>query len=516
MRPILTIIFVFLYCAVNAQTYLYNQRGISLYYSTSVKKSVFCKEENKTVHFVNLHYTVVNNSGQAARITSRLQMCDDAFAKCLTEVDVFHYEGNGRSNFQDNKYLILKSGESYYGDVGAWYYETTAEPCAWGITPEFAVKGTTLKIDVDLNSSNQKKKQPTYGIYQNDNVVNPKPQVNYSQKQKEQDSITNNAMQSWKNSYQDNMKQVSKINNLQNNINQQQQQNNQNLAQQQLIQQQQAQQKQIEVQQFLEEQQQRYQKTEMELDNAKNVSMNAYQEAINNGKQQSRAMLDASLAGAQQISDAKSSLIYTGIGLGISLFMHLSEKKAAQEEKEEERRAEQERINLIINTKNDFIKEALDINKYSVSDLVSKDRYAIILVIPKQFTTDEDVVYFTYSVPVPKYSDGTYPLKPEVEKKLLISIDRNISDGKTVHTLYPITNLETFNNDFVKKMGSAKVININAQLLKLTKSPFSDSDGEKGKTDFWGNPAKSNTLQKKEKPIKVQQQKTIFGTIKIL
>ncbi|MFT3947821.1 MAG: hypothetical protein QM763_13300 [Agriterribacter sp.] len=288
--------------------------------------------------------------------------------------------------------------------------------------------------------------------------------------------------------------------------------NKQNKAQQQqnLQSQQQAatQQKLNQIQEQFNQQQQRYQQTQMELENAKNASMNAYEAAISSGRKESGAMLDATFAGASQISDSKAALVYTGVGLGLSLAMRLSEKKAEKAQKEAERRAEYERTNLIVNTKNAFIKEALDLNKYSFSDLVSKDRYATILLIPKQFSADEDVVYFTYTVPVPKYSDGTYPLKPEVEKKLLLSIDRNIRDGKMVHTLYPITDLEKFNNDFVKKMGSGKVIFLNAQLLNVAGNPFSDNSAQKDNTDFWGNPVKKDDTKQSDKPT--QQTKNNF------
>jgi hypothetical protein len=249
----------------------------------------------------------------------------------------------------------------------------------------------------------------------------------------------------------------------------------------------------------LQNQQQQYQQTQVELESAKNASMAAYTNAINSGASGSSAMVDATLAGAGQISDGKAALIYTGVGLGVSLFMHISEKKAAEQQKQADDQAEQERKNLIISTKTQFVEEALDINKYSFADLVTKDRYAAVLLTPKNFSTVEDPIYFTYPIAVPKYSDGTYPLKPEIERSLLLALDKTVLTGNNVHILYPITDLEKFNNDFVKKMGSGKVIYLNAELLNFSKPAFEQDSAKDSQTDFWGNPVKSDKKAPVEK-----------------
>gem|GEM_PF-5648086 len=231
------------------------------------------------------------------------------------------------------------------------------------------------------------------------------------------------------------------------------------------------------------------QQTQQELTNAQNASMSAYENAINSGKKESGAMLDATLAGAQQIINPTTSLVYTGIGLGISLFQHISEKKAEKKEKEEAIIREVERKQLIINTKTAFLKEALEINKYNFSDLISKDRFVTILLVPNEYNSEEQNIYFSYPVQVNKYSDDTYPLKPDIEKKLLAVLDKNTMINKKVYTLYPITNLEKFTNDFVKKMGSGKVIFLNAELLSFLKSPFAENNQDDN-TDFWSNSLK--------------------------
>lgn len=509
MRTLLTLLQLLLTSVVFAQTTLYNQGGISLSYTTSTEKTVFCKKESKTVHFVKLHYTVANNSGQAARINSYLQMCNDAFANCLSEDEVFRYEGQGRCSFQDGRYLILKSGDSYFGDVGNWYYQTTASPCSWSISPEFAKAGTTLRVNIDLTPTNPKKNtaKPTYGISQQEDVINnPKPKVDYAQKQIEQDNATDNAMKAWQNSYKDNQNQINKINSIPNKYQlQPTQQEKDQQARQQAI----AQAKLDQIKEQAAAQQQRYEQTQIELDNAKNVSMNAYQEAINNGRKESGALLESALSGGAQISDPTGSLIYTGVGLGVALFTHLSEKKAERKEKEVAAQKETEKIQLfleenalIIDTKTQYIKEAMRINQYTTNDLISKPRFAALLVIPKDFSAYRQKIYFTSPVKISKYSDSTYPLKDYVETKLLMAVDKSIVKFQSVYTLYPITDVEIFVSDFVKKMGSGTVINIDAQLLDYLKLPFEETTQENTDTDFWGDTIKKDNKKIETKPIK--------------
>lgn len=245
------------------------------------------------------------------------------------------------------------------------------------------------------------------------------------------------------------------------------------------------------------------QQLESDLSNAQSASLSAYQNAINTGKKGSGAILDATLAGSQQISDPTYSSIYTGVGLGIALFTHISEKKGEKKQKEElakqkeeEIRTENERKQLIIETKNKFISDALNINKYDFSDLISKERYATILLVPKNYQPEEQQISFSSPFQIPKYTDDTYPLKVEIERQLLSCLDKATVAEKIVYTLYPITDPEKFISDFVKKMGSGKVINLNAELLNFSKDPFTSDFKQDKEKDFWGNPIKKDERKK--------------------
>ncbi len=257
-------------------------------------------------------------------------------------------------------------------------------------------------------------------------------------------------------------------------------------------------------QSILAKQQELSRQTEIELDNAKNASLSAYQSAISNGRKESGAILDATLSGAQEISDPTSSLIYTGIGLGIALFTSMSEHKEMQMAKDREMekiRNEEKRRKLTIEAKENFIVEALSINKYNFSDLVSKKRYATVLCIPNTFNSKEQNIAFTYPIEVPEYSDGTHPLKPEIEKELLLAIDKNFLLDKIIYILYPIVDLDNFSNDFVKKMGSGKVISLNAELINYFKTPFEKKYNMDSEEDFWGNTMKNDSIIKQEKRV---------------
>jgi hypothetical protein len=87
--------------------------------------------------------------------------------------------------------------------------------------------------------------------------------------------------------------------------------------------------------------------------NSQNAATNAYQSAISNGSAQSTAILDATLAGARQISDPKESLAFTGVGLSVSLISYMSERSqekkaretaAAEKSEEIERKVKLQRL----------------------------------------------------------------------------------------------------------------------------------------------------------------------------
>ncbi|MGI8583992.1 MAG: hypothetical protein ACR2KX_17485 [Chitinophagaceae bacterium] len=72
------------------------------------------------------------------------------------------------------------------------------------------------------------------------------------------------------------------------------------------------------------------QQTQQELNNAQNASTSAFETALNSGKKTSGAMVEATLAGAQYLSDPKSSLAFTGVGLGVAGLAALGERKEAK------------------------------------------------------------------------------------------------------------------------------------------------------------------------------------------
>ncbi|WP_338839674.1 hypothetical protein [Flavobacterium ginsenosidimutans] len=487
-----------------AQNYLYDQGGISLSYTTEVLKYTYCAKEKATVYLVKIRWTLSNNSGKNARIYYGLVKPSSMISWCTPpgEYDVVIHTNYQPSGTGFGGAVILKSGDKTFGDDSGWYFTSTVTP-GWSISQiDFDTsqtnKAPSNQVLIEKNSS---PKQPTYGISQQGDVINnPVSKIDYAQKQKEENKTSEDRMKAWQNSYIENQNQINAINNLHNNTKLQQQNEQQLQSQQKLAKQKQEHEKLNQVQKQLTEHQQRYEKTQIELDNAKNTSMNSYQQSLNNGKKDSEAMLDATLAAANQISDPTGQLAYTGVGLGLSLLMHLGEKKTEKLEDEAKIEEENKRIKLIKKAKEKFISDALNINKYEFSDLLSKERYAAILVIPKNLNADKQKAYFTVAIKVTQYSDNTYPLKDEIKNKISSSIDKTLIDGNEIHMLYPITNLDTFQDDFTKKMGSAHLVNLEVQLVNFNNNPFSKQNNESvNNRDFWGDPiSKKNTINKKQ------------------
>ena len=71
------------------------------------------------------------------------------------------------------------------------------------------------------------------------------------------------------------------------------------------------------------------QKTESEINSAQNIAKTTFENSVKSGKKESTSMVDATLAGAQYISDPKMSLVYSAAGLGVAGLMALGEKKEA-------------------------------------------------------------------------------------------------------------------------------------------------------------------------------------------
>ncbi|WP_326993725.1 hypothetical protein [Chitinophaga sp. 212800010-3] len=270
-----------------------------------------------------------------------------------------------------------------------------------------------------------------------------------------------------------------------------------------------AQQQQQKLQQLVAEQQQRYQQTQMDLTNAQTAANSVYDAAIAGGKKTSGALLDATMAGAREISDPKAQLAYTGVGLAVTLFAHLGEKKQERLEKEAAARREEERKQALIEAKGQFIEDAIQINKYQFSDLVSKGRYAALLIAPISNSAEEESIYFSSLAFVPPYEDGSHPLKDEVQRKLLLSLNQKPPGGYKVYTLYPVINIDKFQDEFIKKMASGHLIGLPCELLSFTRLPFETSIP--AGSDFWGEPAGQNKAPAAEKKEKEKKQEDFWN-----
>lgn len=256
----------------------------------------------------------------------------------------------------------------------------------------------------------------------------------------------------------------------------------------------------------------RFNQYEADLEAARNTSMTVYQNELAKGRRESGALAEAIISGAGQISDPTGSLVYTGVGLGLALIKSINEKKAIKQEQEERERQLQEeqwRIerekSLIIQTKQAYVQEALNINKYTMTDLLGKQRYAAVLLTPRQFTHLRQDILFTYPILVNKYADDTYPTKDLVEKKILGALPKDLTSQYSTRVLYPITDPNKFINEFIKKMGSGSVIYLDARLLNYTTDPFPVATAAASGADFWETPAKPAAKAIEAKPEKKEK-----------
>lgn len=487
------LILVTLLTSINtsAQT-LFNKDGILLNYNRVVKLSEYCNKEKKQINYIIYRLTVTNNSGKTARIIMNANIPDpitsnSARADCFSEDVVFR-----NTNLSDNYFeKITHPDDQEFMEVRGWYFNNMSDLPGFNISYKFAtvpVKTVPAITQKTIVKNTPTKTTGTTNLYQNDLIVNPvnkqKEQYDLTIIKNQDDALKTQAKQSLA------AQQQNKLD-LQNKTQQQQKVQSQ--------QQEAAQAKLNQLQQQVIVQQQRYQQTQVELDNAKNVSINAYQAAINSGRKESGAMLDATLAGANEISDAKSALVYTGVGLGLSLISHLGEKKAERLSNEAALLRETVRKEKIIAVKGQYIKDVLAINQYQFSELISKDRYSVVLLTPKNINAGEQPIYFSTLVKVPMYDDDTFPLKDNILGKILSCIDKSILSETKVEVLYPIMNFEKFQDEFIKKMGSGYLINLNAKLLNFTKIPFiENSNPDKGK-NFKNNESLDTKDTKKTK-----------------
>gem|GEM_PF-1568810 len=497
-------LFLLINLSIKSQPPLYDDGNIRLTYTTQVLKTVYCSNKNGTIYFITAKYHLENYSSKNWFVTLAWGMNYIADGNlCPADDDVAHFKYQATSSGLEG---TVKAGSNYYGEDGAWF--SSQNPI-----PGYKIIVNTIrsapKLNTNTNTSTTTKtsaqsKQPGYGIYQNDNIVNPKNQAPLVQRQRQEAAAADNAMKSYQNAgkeYNDELKRLNSIPNTYKAQPAPQQSQQRDLDMQKQIAASQERVKQI--QQQLEEQQRRYQQIQVDFSNAQISADNAYSAAIASGKKESGAMLDATLSGAQQISDPTGQLVYTGVGLAVSLVAFLGEKKQERLEKEATARREEERKSLIIQTKNKFIADAISINKYGIGDLVSRPRFAALLLVPKSFIPGQENSFFTIPVLVPKYADSTYPLKDEIEKKLLkfLTLDKNLLAGMKVYTLYPITNVEKFQEEFIKKMGSGHLIYLSAELIDFSGYPF-NYNTESEMTDFWNRPVKKEIRAETNKQIK--------------
>lgn len=148
--------------------------------------------------------------------------------------------------------------------------------------------------------------------------------------------------------------------------------------------------------------------TEPELNNAASASTEAYQNAINSGKKESGAFVDAALSGGQMISDPKTSLAYTGINLGFAGLAFLKERKEAKRlERLEELQQVKEQMKSSA-TVFDFISGTTDYNVTQLvleikkngrlKNIIRNDKYSIALQIHEVInTTDQIAIYESIS-----------------------------------------------------------------------------------------------------------------------
>ncbi len=498
-----------------SQTTLYNNDGISLSYTQQTLRSFFCNKANKKIYYTKLRFTIRNNSGKSAEVTVLVNMpniVSDAWGYCNSDNDIFN-----NTNFLNSSLnRIMNPGSQNFLEIWQWDYTQNIGTPGFSVNYEFEKprqEGIPIKIDIYKPSLAPKKiDEYTVKVDQDDYRLNPKDPAKLTNI-KDQQALEKQAHQNVLNAENQNksvqQKQVALDNERRlDDYNKQQE----TLKQQQALQAQQRDAAEEKMNQLLTEQKQRYEQTQIEFSNARSAADNAYQSAIARGRKESGAMFDATLAGAGQISDPKSSLIYTGVGLAISFFMNRSEKKQERSEKKQERiekeaeqKREEDQKKLIIEAKRKFITDVLNINKYNFTDLIAKERYASILFIPAEYTAEDQKLYFSIPIQIPVYSDGTYPLKDGIEKKFQSSIDKSLASGTNIYILYPIVDVNNFQNEFTKKMGSGHLLNLKIELLNFTKYPFYEKNNLIGndETDFWSNPIKNKDKPKqKEGQIK--------------
>lgn len=116
----------------------------------------------------------------------------------------------------------------------------------------------------------------------------------------------------------------------------------------------------------IKEMQLKQQQMQQELNTAQNASTSAYENAINSGKKTSGALVDATLAGAQNLSDPKMSLAYAGTGLAVAGLVAISERKEA---KMQARQEELSKVKASLSTSNSILNFVSGVTSYHITNL---------------------------------------------------------------------------------------------------------------------------------------------------
>ena len=164
----------------------------------------------------------------------------------------------------------------------------------------------------------------------------------------------------------------------------------------------------------VKEMQLKQQQLQHEFNSAQDASTTAFENALNSGKKTSGAMVDATLAGSQYISDPKASLAYTGVGLSVALISWISEKKEAQRaamlEREQaerlSRQSELQRMKESLHTSTAVFNFITATTKYHVTNLkinlkhgmvksiVRKDLYDVSVTVHKVLNDEKNIFIY--------------------------------------------------------------------------------------------------------------------------
>lgn len=137
---------------------LYNKDGISLTYSQTTSKTVFCKKDNKHTYYIRIRYTITNNSNKKAKVTSSVFTPHQPYAglirsTCSSQDEIW----NATEVTNTSTETILASGNQEFMETVAWYYSTDIGSPTYNINYEFGKPSTS-----NSNSSASRTLPKTY------------------------------------------------------------------------------------------------------------------------------------------------------------------------------------------------------------------------------------------------------------------------------------------------------------------------------------------------------------------